>query len=425
MMPFDFSDLDRETGDLMAGDGRKKLDWARSHMPVLSRIGTEIGERGTLKGVKISMALHTEAKTGVLALVLAEAGASVRLASCNPLSTDDPVALALHRNDILEVKARRGIDRDQYYSALNWTLDQGPEVIIDDGGDLVRLVHTERRELLDNVLGGCEETTTGIIRLKAMQADGKLEFPVIDVNDCAMKHLFDNRYGTGQSTLDGIMTATNLTLAGKRVVVAGYGWCGRGIAARMKGMGAVVRIAEVDPIKAVEAVMDGFTVGKAEEICRDANIIITSTGCKSVICGPIIDVLQDGCILANSGHFDNEIDVRYLEGISGGAVRSREHITSYRLPDGRTIHLLSEGRLVNLAAGQGHPVEIMDMSFALQAAGAETIATKGRSLGRVVLPLPPEIDRRVAFLNLESMGYSLDELTSEQEEYLRCWEEGT
>ncbi len=416
-----FDELDEnELADLKRS-GIDRINWARVHMPVLKILGNEIKASNSLKDIKIAMALHTEAKTGVLALTLAEAGAKVRLTSCNPLSTDDPVAYALkfsHPN--LEVMARHGISRDEYYHALNWALDMEPHVLIDDGGDLVKLVHTERKELLDNVRGGCEETTTGIIRLKAMAEEGELKFPMMNVNDCAMKHLFDNRYGTGQSTMDGIMNATNITIAGKKVVVAGYGWCGRGIAMRMKGMGAMVSIAEVDPIKAVEAVHDGFAVQKLLDLAKDADIIVTSTGCRGVVSRDIIDELKDGCILANSGHFDNEIDVAYLDTFE--KERAREHVHSYRVK-GKRVYLLSEGRLVNLASGQGHPVEIMDMSFAIQAAGAELIAT--REFLPAVVEFPRSLDERIASLKLATMGFEVDSLSDEQKEYLTSWEEGT
>ncbi|MGA1873946.1 MAG: adenosylhomocysteinase [Thermoplasmatota archaeon] len=287
MTEWDFSDLPDEDRKELLLRGSDRLEWARSHMFVLHTLGREIGERGHLMGRKISMALHTEAKTGVLAMTLAKCGAHVRLASCNPLSTDDRVALALQNAEvdpgILEVRARRGIDTDDYYGALNWALDLKPHIVIDDGGDLVKLLHTERKELLPDILGGCEETTTGIIRLKALQADNALLFPMMDVNNCAMKHLFDNRYGTGQSTIDGILNATNLTIAGMRVIVAGYGWCGRGIAMRLKGLGAIVTISEVDPVKGVEAAMDGFRVSSMEEAAHEADMIITATGCKDVV----------------------------------------------------------------------------------------------------------------------------------------------
>jgi adenosylhomocysteinase len=421
-----FEDFPEEDIVDLLGKGKSRLEWATTHMPVLNILGKEIRERGALKGKKIAMALHTEAKTGVLAMTLARCGAEVRLASCNPLSTDDSVAFALQSADSapgsLEVRARYGESNEKYYEALNWALNMGPEIVIDDGGDLVKLLHTERRDLLSNILGGCEETTTGIIRLKALQAQERLEFPMMDVNDCDMKHLFDNRYGTGQSTMDGIMNATNLTIAGMRVVVAGYGWCGRGIAMRLKGMGANVTVSEVDPIKGVEAAMEGFRVMDILSAAPKADMIITATGCKDVVNRDVIDLLSDGCILANSGHFDNEINVAYLR--DHETFRARDHVEGYKLGR-RTIYLISEGRLVNLASGQGHPVEIMDMSFAIQASGAEYIAINGRDLPNEVIRFPVELDRRIARLKLIDMGYSTGKLTKEQESYLCSWEEGT
>lgn len=414
-----FEDHNKEERSTLIEKGSRRLDWALSFMPVLSSLSREIGENGTLKDIRIAMALHTEAKTGVLALSLAEAGARVRLTSCNPLSTDDSVSLALMDRGI-EVRARHGESREDYYRALNWALDMEPQVIIDDGGDLLKLLHTERRELLGKVLGGCEETTTGIIRLKAMEKEGKLEIPMMNVNDCAMKHFFDNRYGTGQSTMDGILNATNLTIAGRKVSVAGYGWCGKGIAMRLKGLGAVVTISEVDPIKAVEAAHDGFNVRSLKEAAPEADMIITATGCKNVVSKEIIQNLKDNCTLANSGHFDNEIDVSYLGNFPSR--RTREHVETFDL-EGKRINLLSEGRLVNLAAGQGHPVEIMDMSFAIQMAGAEMIAKGGLLKG--LIDFPDELDRNIALIKLRSMGATIDTLTEEQKEYLTSWEEGT
>lgn len=423
-----FEDLEQEERDALISAGAKKLGWAEDHMPVLRKIGDDIRTNGTLNGIRIAMALHTEAKTGILALTLARAGAVVRLTSCNPLSTDDPVAIALPLEDVspgsLEVRARYGQSRDEYFEALNWAIDLEPQVVIDDGGDLVKLLHTERRDMLPHVIGGCEETTTGIIRLISLQKEGKLEFPMMDVNNCDMKHLFDNRYGTGQSTVDGILTATNLSIAGRRCVVAGYGWCGRGIAMRLNGLGANVTVCEVDPVKAVEASMDGFRVLPMEKACLDAGMIVTATGCKDVIGRNVIPLLPDGVILANSGHFNNEIDLESMESMSDGIRNSREFVDTYTLP-GRSVHVLSKGRLVNLVAGQGHPVEIMDMSFAIQAAGAEMIAVKGAGMKNEVIRFPRELDEDIARLKLEALGYSIDELTEDQIEYLNSWEEGT
>jgi adenosylhomocysteinase len=334
-----FQDMDDAEISRLKEKGNNRLDWASSHMPVLTILSDEIKERGSLKDMKIAMSLHSEAKTGVLAIKLAEAGAKVRLTSCNPLSTDDSVSLALKdRNDNLEVKARYNINKELYYAALNWALDMEPDIIIDDGGDLVKLVHTRRTELLEKIKGGCEETTTGIIRLKAMASEKVLKFPMMNVNDCAMKHLFDNRYGTGQSTIDGILSATNLTITGKKVVVAGYGWCGRGIAMRMKGLGANVTITEIDPVKAIEAAHDGFRSLKMIDASKDADIIITATGCKDVISERIIDQLKDGCIVANAGHFDNEIDTEFLN--RHPKIKAREHVDDYNV-HGKRVYLLS------------------------------------------------------------------------------------
>jgi adenosylhomocysteinase len=403
--------------------GKDLLQWARSHMPVLAAVRDQLIEEGTLKGVKIGMALHTEAKTGVLALSLKEAGAEVRLASCNPLSTDDAVAAALREEYGLETYARRGETREEYYENLNRVLDLGPSVVVDDGGDLIGLLHTKRRELLEDVFGGNEETTTGIIRLRAMEAEGALELPVMDVNGAQMKHLFDNRYGTGQSTLDGIMTSTNLLIAGKRFVVAGYGWCGRGIAMRARGMGAHVIVTEVDPVRAVEAKMDGFEVMPMADAAWIAEIIVSATGCKDVVDEEVLQNVKDGCLLANSGHFDNEISKSALESLAVTTREARDNVREYEFGDGRKVYLLADGRLVNLVAGQGHPAEIMDTSFSLQALCAAHLAA--HELENGVHEVPRAIDERVARLKLETMGVSIDALTEDQEQYLRGWREGT
>ena len=404
--------------------GVLRLEWARAHMPVLRAVREALVASKALKGLKIGMALHTEAKTGVLALSLQEAGAKVRLTSCNPLSTDDSVAAALNEKFGLETYAKKWETTDQYYENLNKVLDLKPDLVIDDGADLIYLLHTKRRELLRGIRGGNEETTTGVIRLRAMAKDGKLELPVIDVNDAKMKHLFDNRYGTGQSTMDGIMTATNLLIAGKAFVVAGYGWCGRGIAARAKGLGANVIVTEVDPVKAIEAAMDGFRVMPMAEAVTVADFIVSATGVKDIVTEPHFSSMKDGCVLANAGHFDNEVSKTDLERI-GKRRRVREFVDEYALPDGKRLYLLAEGRLVNLAAGQGHPVEIMDMSFAIQALCAEHLARHATSLPKQVVPVPVEIDDRVARLKLAAMSMSLDTISSEQQRYLESWTEGT
>ena len=393
-------------------------------MPVLAAVREGLVASRALKGVKIGMALHTEAKTGVLALTLKEAGAKVRLASCNPLSTDDSVAAALNEKFGLETHAKKWETTEQYYENLNRILDLEPDLVIDDGADLIHLLHTKRTDLLKGVRGGNEETTTGIIRLRAMEKDGKLAFPVVDVNDAKMKHLFDNRYGTGQSTMDGILTATNLLVAGKVFVVAGYGWCGRGIASRAHGLGANVVVTEVDPVKAIEATMDGFRVMPMSEAVKVADFIVTATGMKDVVQEEHFRAIKDGCVLANAGHFDNEISKADLERL-GKKRRVREFVDAYDLKGGKKVYLLAEGRLVNLAAGQGHPAEIMDMSFSIQALCAEFLARQAGSLGKRVVAVPMDIDDRVARLKLETMAVSIDALTPEQRRYGESWLEGT
>jgi adenosylhomocysteinase len=405
--------------------GEARLRWARDRMPVLAEVRKRLKKSGALKGIRIGMALHTEAKTGILALTLCEAGAEVSLTSCNPLSTDDSVAAALSERYGLQVYAKKGQTPEEYYRSLNKVIDFSPDFVIDDGADLIFLLHTKRKDKLERVKGGNEETTTGIIRLRAMAEEGALRFPVVSVNDAMMKHLFDNRYGTGQSTFDGIMSSTNLLIAGKRFVVAGYGWCGRGIAMRARGMGARVVVTEVNPIKAVEARLDGFDVMPMIEAVRDADFVVTTTGCKDVVRKEHLMRMKDNCILANSGHFDNEISKKDLEALSSSKRIARENVTEYTLKDGRRINLLADGRLVNLAAGQGHPVEIMDMSFALQALAVEYLAKNHDRLEPKVHELPRDLDEWVAWTALKSMGVRIDSLTDEQKRYLREWREGT
>ncbi len=409
----------------LAERGARRLEWAKDHMPVLAAIRDELKRTRVLKGLRIGMALHTEAKTGVLALTLREAGAQVRLASCNPLSTDDSVAAALVEVHGLDVYAKKWQTTEEYYESLQKVLDLKPDLVIDDGADLIFLLHTKRRELLGNVLGGNEETTTGVIRVRAMEKEGKLAFPVIDVNDANMKHLFDNRYGTGQSTFDGIMNATNLLIAGKTFVVAGYGWCGRGIAMRAKGMGARVVVTEVDPVKAIEADMDGYEVVPMAKAARIADFIVSATGVKDIVTAKHVPALKDGVVLANAGHFNNEISKTDLEKVAKGKRRVREFVDEYTLPGGKRAYLLAEGRLVNLAAGQGHPVEIMDMSFAIQAVSAAYLAEHAKEMKPKVHPVPPPLDEKVARLKLRTMGIHIDSLTQEQKKYLASWEEGT
>ncbi len=405
--------------------GVRRLDWADKHMKVLAEIRRRLIKEKTLEGVRLSMALHVEAKTGMLAITLQEAGAKLRLASCNPLSTDDSVALALKEKFGIETYAKKWETSDEYYQNLNSVLDLGPDFMIDDGADLITMVHTARTNLLSKVKGANEETTTGVIRLRSMAKEGKLRFPVISVNDAHMKYLFDNRYGTGQSTFDGFMNATNLLVAGKRFVIAGYGWCGRGIAMRAKGMGANVIVTEIDPIKAIEAKLDGFEVMQMIEAVKQADVVISATGCKDIVRREHLEVMKDGCVLGNSGHFDNEISKQALEEYGGSPKRVREFVDEYSLPAGRKAYLISEGRLMNLGAGQGHPVEIMDMSFAIQALALEYLVKNHQTLQPQVYNVPSELDQLVAKLKLQTLGLQIDTLSPEQRKYLAAWQEGT
>jgi len=405
--------------------GINRIEWARTHMKVLGKIRERMVKEKVFEGLKVGMALHTEAKTGVLALTIQEAGAEVRLTSCNPLSTDDSVALALNKEYGLETYAKKGQTTKEYYDSLNKVLDMKPEYVIDDGADLIFLLHTKRKELLHKVKGANEETTTGIMRLRSMAQEGQLKFPVMSVNDAYMKYLFDNRYGTGQSTMDGIMTSTNLVIAGKNFVVAGYGWCGRGIAMRAKGMGADVTVCEVEPIRAIEAKLDGFAVMQMSEAAKNADMIVSATGCKDVVTASDLKVMKDGCLLANSGHFDNEISKASLKKMSTKHKIVRESVEEYTLKNGRRVYLLADGRLVNLAAGQGHPVEIMDMSFAIQALCLEYLDFSAQTLEPDVYDVPDHLDDMVAKIKLETMGIKIDKLSKEQQSYVRSWREGT
>ncbi len=394
-------------------------------MDVSAQIRERFVREQPLKGVKISMALHVEAKTGIFALLLREGGANVRMASCNPLSSDDSVVESLRNDYKMDVYAKKGETDEEYYEYLNKTLDLKPNVIVDDGGDLVKIVTEERTDLLDNIIGGNEETTTGVVRLFAMEKQKALRFPMFDVNDAEMKHFFDNRYGTGQSTLDGIMTATNVLVAGKRIVVAGYGWCGKGIAMRMKGLGGLVTVTEINPVKAVEAAMDGFEVKPMNQAIREADMVVTATGMKNVVTYEDLLVAKKNLIVSNSGHFNNEIPVKELETRSIEKRPVRESIKRYKLENGNTIDLIADGRLVNLAVGQGHPVEIMDMSFAIQALTAEYLVKNHKNLENKVYPVPKEIDLEVANLKLKGLGLSIDTLSEEQIKYAEEWKEGT
>lgn len=397
--------------------GKDKIEWVRSYMPLLSSIEKEFQATKPFRGMKISMSIHLEAKTASLAKVLRAGGAEVRVTGCNPLSTQDDVAAALVHEGF-EVYAHHGADESSYTRDLIDTISFCPDILIDDGGDLMALLHGEYREYGKNLIGGCEETTTGVHRLMSREAQGKLDYTMIDVNDANCKHLFDNRYGTGQSTLDGIMNSTNLIIAGKTFVIAGYGWCGKGLAMRAKGMGAVVIVTEIDPIKAIEAVMDGFTVMPMDDAAPLGDIFVTLTGCSDVITKKHIEKMKDGVLLANSGHFDVEINKTDLESLSTKIFDRKPNIKGYVMADGRIINLLAEGRLVNLAAGNGHPAEIMDMSFAIQAKSLEYLAKNKGKLEKKLYAVPEEIDSAVALLKLKTMNVEIDTLTDEQKEYL-------
>lgn len=409
----------------MNENGLNKLEWARTHMKVLQSIAAEMKENQSLKGVRIGMALHVEAKTGILALTLREAGADVRLASCNPLSTDNDVSEAL--NDLgLPTFARKGETNKEYYQNLESVLAHDPQVLVDDGGDLIKMVHERMaKDAGLEVWGASEETTTGIVRLRAMEKDGVLRFPVMSANDALMKHLFDNRYGTGQSTFDGILTATNLIIAGKKFVVGGYGWCGRGIAMRANGLGAEVVVTEIDPVKAVEARLDGFQVMPMREAAKVADFIVTVTGNRDLVTREHFEIMKDGCVLSNSGHFNNEINIDDLEALTTERKTVRNMVEAFTLNDGRTVYLLADGRLINLAAGQGHPVEIMDMSFAIQTLGVDYLVRNHKNMENRVHRVPAEIDERVARLELKAMGIEIDTLSDRQRKYMASWSEGT
>ena len=401
----------------LAAPGENKIAWVASYMPILNAICADFERTKPFAGLRVSMSIHMEAKTAYLARTLAAGGAKVAAAGCNPLSTQDDVAAALSTTDGVEVFARHGVNDAEYDALLVEALEHKPHLIIDDGGDFTNLLCDRRRDLAENLIGGAEETTTGIHRLVARHRAGKLFFPMIDVNDADCKHLFDNRYGTGQSTLDGIMNTTNLIIAGKCVVIAGYGWCGRGCAMRARGMGARVVVTEIDPVKAIEAVMDGFDVMPMDDAAPLGDLFITLTGCRDVIRREHFEAMKNGALMANSGHFDVEIDKIALADMASEVWERKPNITGYRLPDGRVLNLLAEGRLVNLAAGNGHPAEIMDMSFALQALSMAHLVSH-RELAPGVYSVPKELDERVAALKLASMGKSIDELSDEQKAYL-------
>jgi adenosylhomocysteinase len=403
--------------------GRQKIEWARTHMPVLEGIRRRFESEKPFRGLTISAVLHVEAKTAALALALVAGGADVRLAAGNPLSTDDD-AVAAVREAGIETWAKKGESTAEYRAGIQSMLDADPDVIIDDGADLVALVHSTRKDR-GKIRGSTEETTTGVLRLRALEKSGGLLFPAISVNDADMKHLFDNRYGTGQSTIDGILSATNLLIAGKVCVVAGYGWCGKGVAARLHGLGGDVVVTEVDPVRAIEARLDGFRVLPMLDAARIADLIVTVTGNTGIVRAEHFRVLKDGCLLANSGHFDVEVSRADLEGMAVSHRPVRPRVEEYRFADGRRAYLLGEGRLINLAAGQGHPVEIMDLSFALQALSAEHLAKHGRTMEPKVYAVPAELDHAVALAALPALGVRIDEMTEEQTRYATAWKEGT
>jgi adenosylhomocysteinase len=409
----------------LADGGRRRIEWADNEMPVLGQIRERFAKERPLKGLRLSACLHVTTETANLMRTLQSGGAELALCASNPLSTQDDVAASLVQHFEIPTYAIKGEDNDTYYQHIDSALDIKPTVTMDDGADLVGVLHKARRDQLDDVLGGTEETTTGVIRLRAMAAEGVLAYPVIAVNDAMTKHFFDNRYGTGQSTIDGIVRATNVLLAGKTFVIAGYGWCGRGLAMRAKGMGANVIVTEVDPLPALEAVMDGFRVMPMEEAAPIGDIFCTLTGDINVLDRHHFEAMKDGAIVSNSGHFNVEINIPALEEMAVEKLRMREFVEMYVLKDGRRINLLGEGRLVNLAAAEGHPPSVMDMSFANQALSAEYILQHADELENQVYTIPEVIDRGIAELKLESMGIKIDVLTEEQKKYLASWEEGT
>jgi len=409
----------------LAPQGKARIEWAELEMPVLRLIRERFQREKPLDGVRIGACLHITTETANLAITLKAGGADATFCASNPLSTQDDVAASLVEDYGIPVFAINGEDDQTYYNHIHAILDRGPNITMDDGADLVSTIHKERRDLANDVLAGTEETTTGVIRLRAMAKDGVLLFPILAVNDAMTKHLFDNRYGTGQSTLDGIIRLTNVLLAGKAFVVGGYGWCSRGIATRARGMGAHVIVTEVDPLRALEAVMDGFQVMPMMEAAAAGDIFVTSTGDKNVLAGSHFEVMKDGALLANSGHFNVELDIPALKKMSEEVRRVRPLVDRYRLKDGRSLYLLGEGRLVNLSGAEGHPASVMDMSFANQALGAEFMVQNAKDLERSVHVIPRELDQEIARLKLKAMGVEIDTLTAEQEAYLSSWEEGT
>jgi len=418
-MKYDVKDLG------LAAAGRQRIEWAGNQMPVVASIRDRFRKERPLKGQRVAACLHVTSETANLMVALQEGGADVALCASNPLSTQDDVAASLVKHHKISTFAIKGEDNKTYYKHLNAALAHKPTMTMDDGADLVTLVLKERRDLIPGVVGGTEETTTGVIRLKSMEQEGVLGYPIVAVNDADTKHLFDNRYGTGQSTLDGIVRATNMLVAGSRFVVCGYGWVGRGVAMRARGAGARVIVTEVDPTRALEAVMDGFEVMPMSEAAKIGQVFVTVTGNKGIIRKEHFQAMPDGAVVCNSGHFNVELDIPALKSLSRSQRSAKPFVDEYVMRDGRKIYLLGEGRLINLAAAEGHPASVMDMSFANQALSAEYIARKGRKLEKRVHRVPLEIDREIARLKLESMGIAIDRLTREQESYLASWQEGT
>jgi adenosylhomocysteinase len=419
----------KQAGDVkdagLAAKGKLRIEWANQWMPVLQIIRKRFIKERPLDGVRISACLHVTTETANLAITLRDGGADVVVCASNPLSTQDDVAASLVKDYKIPTFAIKGEDKATYYSHIVSALDHKPQITMDDGADLVTMILTKRQELVPGVIGGTEETTTGVIRLRSMAKDGMLKYPIVAVNDADTKHLFDNRYGTGQSTIDGILRATNLLFAGMHVVVCGYGWCGRGVASRAKGMGSDVIITEVNPTRALEAVMDGFRVMPLAEAAKVGDVFITVTGNKSVVASEHFRVMKDGAVVANSGHFNVELDLPALEKLALSKRPTREFVDEYTLRDGRKIYVLGEGRLINLAAAEGHPAVVMDMSFADQALSVEHLVKNAKKLEPKVYPVPVDIDQNVARLKLQALGINIDRLTHEQEEYLSSWSEGT
>ncbi|MBI5492119.1 MAG: adenosylhomocysteinase [Deltaproteobacteria bacterium] len=418
--------MDYHVKDLnLSGMGKKRIEWAELDMPVLRRVKQNFGKKKPLKGIRISACLHVTTETANLVITLKEGGADVTLCASNPLSTQDDVAASLVKDFRIPVYAIKGEDNKTYYKHLNAALDRKPNITMDDGADLVSLLHTDRKSLAGGIIGSTEETTTGVIRLKSLAASKILKFPVIAVNDASTKHFFDNRYGTGQSTLDGILRATNRLFAGSTFVVCGYGWCGKGVAMRAKGMGANVVVTEIDPLKALEAVMDGFRVMPMADAARVGDMFCTVTGNLNVIRKEHFTKMKDGALVCNSGHFNVELDLVGLKALSTGKKVVRDFVEEYSLKNGRKVCVLGEGRLINLASAEGHPASVMDMSFANQALAADFLVKKGGKLNKQVYTVPEEIDKEIARLKLASLGMKIDTLTPEQKKYLASWEMGT